>query len=165
MKTTWMCPRCRMSSTRHWNVRRHISRIHDGIGEPTSGFIVRQYDPKSTARGINYSWPTFHYSGRGSYFYTQDRTSAKEQRSKTLIQSMDEFIEPMKKLVEYQNILNQFVLALQQRPRTQFFYSPIIPSPESERYEQDTSVHPIKPSSAPDFYGHIKAMADKFALH
>ena len=168
MRTTWSCPRCPMSSTRHWNVRRHISRIHDGVGEPTSGFMMRQYDrnPNSTARGFNYSRPTFHRSGSASHFYSQDRTSTKEQGSKTLAESMEEFMEPMKKLLEYLNTLNQlFVSGQQQRPGTQFFYSPIIPSPQFERYEQATSVHPIKPSSVPDFYGHIKAMADKFALH
>ena len=164
MKTRWNCPSCPMSSPRHWNVRRHISRIHDGIGEPNSNFMM-QYDrnPNSKAQGFNHSRPTFHR--RGSYSYSQHYTSTKEQRSKTLIESMNEFMEPIKKLVEYKTLLNQlFVSGQQQRPGTQFFYSPIIPSPQFERYEQATSVHPIKPSSVPDFCGHIKAMADKFAL-
>jgi hypothetical protein len=168
MRTTWSCPRCPMSSTRHWNVRCHISRIHDGVGEPTSGFMMRQYDrnPHSTARGFNYSRPTFHRSGSASHFYSQDRTSTKEQRSKTLIQSMDEFMEPIKKLVEYINLLNQLrVLDQQQQARRQFFYPTIIPSPEFERYKPPTSAHPTNRSLVPDFYGHIKAMADKFALH
>ena len=34
----WNCPHCSMRSPRHWNVRRHISRVHDGFGEPTNEF-------------------------------------------------------------------------------------------------------------------------------
>jgi hypothetical protein len=44
-----------------------------------------------------------------------------KKRSKTLIQSMDEFIEPVKKLVEYRNLLNQLsVLDQQQQAPRQF---------------------------------------------
>jgi hypothetical protein len=106
MKTRWNCPSCAMSSSRHWNVVRHIHRRHDGVGEPASNFMM-QYDrnPKSIAQ----SRSPFHLGGRGSYSYSQDYTSAKEQRSKTLIQSMDEFIEPLKKLVEYKHLLNHIL--------------------------------------------------------
>jgi hypothetical protein len=110
MKTGWNCPWFAMSSTRHWNVRRHISRIHDGVGHPTSNFM-RQDDrnPNSIASGFNYS-----RSGRGSYSNSQDHISTKEQRTKTLLQSMDQFIEPMKKLVEFQNLLDQLFVSRQQ---------------------------------------------------
>src|SRR5206468_2771107 len=99
LRTRWHCPKCPMSSARHWNVQRHIYRIHHGIDEPTSGFM-RQYDrnPSSIARVFNYSRPHFHSRDSGSYSYSQDRTSTKEHGSKTLAESMDEFMEPMKKL-------------------------------------------------------------------
>lgn len=166
MKTRWTCPSCPMSSPRHWNVRRHICRMHDGIGEPNSSFMMQYHrNPNSKAQGFNYSRPPFHRSSSGSYSYSQHYTSTKEQRSKTLIQSMDEFMEPIKKLVEYINLLNQLrVLDQQQQARRQFFYPTIIPSPEFERYKPPTSAHPTNRSLVPDFYGHIKLTADKFAL-
>jgi hypothetical protein len=161
MKTRWNCPWCAMSSNRHWNVRRHISRIHDGVGQPTSNFM-RQDDrnPNSIASGFNYS-----RSGRGSYSYSQDHISTKEQRTKTLLQSMDQFIEPMKKLVEFQNLLDQLFVSGQQQACKQFFSPTIVPSAEFEGYEQQpTSAHHPNPISEPDFYGHIKLTAQKFAF-
>jgi hypothetical protein len=161
MKTRWNCPSCPMSSPRHWNVVRHISRIHDGIGEPTSDFMMRSNrNPNSIAE----SRSPFHRGGRGSYSYSQPYTSTKEQRSKTLIQSMDEFIEPIKKLVEYKNLLNQLsVLDQQQQAPRQLFYPSIISSPELEDFGPSTIEHPISPISVSDFYGHIKFTAQKFA--
>jgi hypothetical protein len=155
-----------MSSPRHWNVRRHISRVHDGRGEPTCSFMMQHdRDQNSIAAGFNYPRPAFHRSGSGSYFYTQGRTSTKDQGSKTLTQSMDELIEPVKKLIEYRNLLNQLcVVDQQQQALGQFFYSSVIPSSEFERYRPATSAHPSKPISRPDFYAHIKATAHKFDL-
>jgi hypothetical protein len=34
MKTKWNCPNCEISSTRHWNLQRHIQRQHGGMYEP-----------------------------------------------------------------------------------------------------------------------------------
>jgi hypothetical protein len=34
LSTKWKCLNCEMSSTRHWNVERHISRWHGGSGQP-----------------------------------------------------------------------------------------------------------------------------------
>jgi len=107
MKTRWNCPSCPMSSPRHWNVRRHIHRRHDEVGEPTSNFMKYDRNPNSIAQCFNYSGPPFHRGDSDSYSYSRHYTSTKEQRSKTLVQSMDEFIESVKKLVEYRNLLNQ----------------------------------------------------------
>lgn len=36
-RTKWVCAICtELSPTRHWSVRRHIQRKHDGAGEPIS---------------------------------------------------------------------------------------------------------------------------------
>ena len=42
IKPKWNCPNCPMSSTRHWNVLRHINRWHAGLGRPVSNY-ARQY--------------------------------------------------------------------------------------------------------------------------
>lgn len=157
-----------MSSTRHWNVKRHISRTHDGMGEPSSSFMRMEpdVDPNSIAQGFNHCTPAFHRRGSGGISYSQHRTTAEDQGSKTLVQSIDEFMQPIKKLVEFKNLLDQLLVSGQQQQAWKQFFSPtIIPSAEFGGYEQQpTSAHPIKPSSVPDFYEHIKLTADKFAL-
>jgi uncharacterized C2H2 Zn-finger protein len=42
MKTQWRCPNCDMSSSRHWNVRRHVERSHDSNGQPVSDQHMKQ---------------------------------------------------------------------------------------------------------------------------
>jgi hypothetical protein len=34
LSSKWRCPNCEKSSTRRWNLQRHISRWHDGSGQP-----------------------------------------------------------------------------------------------------------------------------------
>ena len=36
MKAKWVCSNCIMSSTRRWNVERHIQRRHGGMGNPVA---------------------------------------------------------------------------------------------------------------------------------
>ena len=33
-KRKWYCPRCPQTSSRHWNLKKHIERWHHGIGQP-----------------------------------------------------------------------------------------------------------------------------------
>jgi hypothetical protein len=34
LSSKWRCPNCEKSSTRRWNLQRHISRWHGGSGQP-----------------------------------------------------------------------------------------------------------------------------------
>ncbi len=33
-KAKWHCPHCSQASSRHWNLKTHIRRKHQGIGQP-----------------------------------------------------------------------------------------------------------------------------------
>jgi hypothetical protein len=33
-KAKWHCPHCSQASSRHWNLKTHIRRKHQGIGHP-----------------------------------------------------------------------------------------------------------------------------------
>ena len=43
MKSKWNCSNCQMSSSRHYNVKRHILRMHDGMGEPVNDNTIEYY--------------------------------------------------------------------------------------------------------------------------
>jgi hypothetical protein len=70
IKPKWNCPNCPMSSTRHWNVLRHINRWHAGLGRPVSNY-ARQYrtdeDPQSFASSGNSNNNRHHHYGVEGY--------------------------------------------------------------------------------------------------
>jgi hypothetical protein len=77
IKPKWNCPNCPMSSTRHWNVLRHINRWHVGLGLPVSN-CARQYrtdvDPQSFA--------SFgHSNNNGHHHYGVEGYSMKAESS------------------------------------------------------------------------------------
>src|SRR6476660_823501 len=70
IKPKWNCPNCPMSSTRHWNVLRHINRWHAGLGRPVSNY-ARQYrtdgDPQSFALSGHSNNNRHHHYGVDGY--------------------------------------------------------------------------------------------------
>ena len=70
IKPKWNCPNCPMSSTRHWNVLRHINRWHAGLGRPVSNY-ARQYrtdvDPQSFASSGHSNNNRHHHYGVEGY--------------------------------------------------------------------------------------------------
>jgi hypothetical protein len=70
IKPKWNCPNCPMSSTRHWNVLRHINRWHAGLGLPVSNY-ARQYrsdvDPQSFASSGHFNNNRHHHYGVEGY--------------------------------------------------------------------------------------------------
>jgi hypothetical protein len=58
-KTKWLCPTCtELSPTRHWSVRRHIQRKHDGVGEPISFNTYQTRDQMHMASSVSDSYAT-----------------------------------------------------------------------------------------------------------
>lgn len=70
IKPKWNCPNCPMSSTRHWNVLRHINRWHAGLGLPVSNY-ARQYrsdvGPQSFASSGHFNNNRHHLYGVEGY--------------------------------------------------------------------------------------------------
>ena len=63
----WNCPHCRMRSPRHWNVKRHISRVHGGFGEPTNEF-GKTREEQQRQMNINLQ------SGYGNYYHNSQKS-------------------------------------------------------------------------------------------
>jgi hypothetical protein len=98
MKTQWHCSNCQMSSSRHWNIRRHIERNHKGFGQPVSDQYTNQY-----LRGMNSQTPYFplsyHFSSSSLFSMFRNRNRTPDFFDRTL--------ESLRKVVEFNNLLSQ----------------------------------------------------------
>ena len=99
-----------MSSNRHWNVERHIQRRHGGTGEPV------RYDATQYYKDINpqnFRSP-FDYSDHRSLFLV----SPKEKPHKNFSDLIeDNILQPLRKVVEYKNLLSQLSTTQPQQQR------------------------------------------------
>jgi hypothetical protein len=55
-KRKWCCPHCSQTSSRHWNLKKHIERWHHGIGQP-----IREDKWHSTPSNTTSSLDTMHF--------------------------------------------------------------------------------------------------------
>jgi hypothetical protein len=108
----WYCPFCSQASTRHWNLKVHINRRHNGIGEPIGtagsfnssfGSVHGQLEPAAahSAKSNNFrnnpahAYKTDYYPNSMSFSLTAKRN--RESSS----QNMDEMIRMMAELKEF----------------------------------------------------------------
>ena len=127
----WNCPHCSMVSPRHWNVRRHILRLHGGLGEPTNEFGKTR---EQCQMDMNLQF------GHGNYYNSQKYSSSvpvqfKESRfssstlkdgmrnnNKSQWDFMDEIIEPAKKFLEFTRVLEE--LSMSNHRLSRYYYYP-----------------------------------------
>jgi hypothetical protein len=107
MTEKWHCPysNCTQSSTRHWNLKIHIDRRHNGVGSPIRE--SQQYTPPNT------TFARFNNYGRQNH----KRLSILENRS-THLETTDDRHETMLKFLELQKLYN---MAAQNWPSKQVF--------------------------------------------
>jgi hypothetical protein len=93
----WLCPFCSQTSTRYWNLKVHIHRRHNGIGEPiltAAGSFNSSYDavrsrPESAASHFAkrdesfhntpvHAYKTDHYPNSVSSRTESERTSSSQ---------------------------------------------------------------------------------------
>jgi len=108
----WNCPVCTMRSTRHWNVERHIGRLHEGLGEP-----VNESGKTKEQCQIDMNMQISHNNQNSQKLATFRQDRFKESRfSRTHNYGMDnnkrwdfmdEIIEPVKKMLEFTKVLTE----------------------------------------------------------
>lgn len=52
MVRKWGCPICEQTSNRNWNMRRHIERKHNRLGQPVDLLKLNEYQYRSRRNGI-----------------------------------------------------------------------------------------------------------------
>jgi hypothetical protein len=100
MKCKWDCPQCEMSSTRHYNVERHIRRMHNGTGEPVNDRNV-QYHGEMNRHNLRFPLDPFHHSSLS--LLTQKEKP--DQKFSDLLE--DQFLQPLRKMAEFKNLLSE----------------------------------------------------------
>jgi hypothetical protein len=100
MRTKWSCSNCQMSSDRHYNVRRHIQRRHGGIGEPVSDDTLQYYKDINPQ---NYFFP-IGYSHHASLSFLTRKEKPRKNFSDVL---EHQFLQPVRKVVEFKNLLSE----------------------------------------------------------
>ena len=90
-----------MSSGRHWNLKRHLARMHGGAATPIGEYTF-QHQPSTNLHPFNF------YQASNPYFvskYFQDSRYQKHESS----DSMEEFLESLRKINELKNLTSQLL--------------------------------------------------------
>jgi hypothetical protein len=115
----WLCPR-NQTSSRHWNLKTHIQRIHDGIGQPqtsVSSHLSSSQQPFSS-NGNNSSYDGYtgtdryhqKYSSHNNFYYPGQRYRKLEEESphaKRRDSIIDDVHEKLRKMVEIRDMSNE----------------------------------------------------------
>ncbi|HEX6029265.1 MAG TPA: hypothetical protein VFY64_09520 [Nitrososphaeraceae archaeon] len=156
MKTKrWNCPNCEMSSSRHWNVKRHIQRRHRTMGEPLS-YDTMQYYKDMTPQNLRFP---LVYSHHTPLFFP----TPKEKPHKNFSDLLEhQFLEPIRKVVELKNLLSQLsTIQPQQRIMSAGGVYPHTPSMtfdsgESNNYlSEESSLDKESDSEIVGYRGHV----------
>jgi hypothetical protein len=167
----WHCPHCSQTSSRHWNLKTHIGRKHQGIGQPiredgmhsiTTSNAAIQFIPDimMSLQNNNNNYELNHRVHPNSF--SRSLNHRKEEETPKKRDMLDEFLEfwrpitqKMKDLQEIKKTVNEFfspssslqqpsiITSLGQIP----IIDPVIP-PVTRTALQPTSLTPASVPSA-----------------
>lgn len=149
-KRKWHCPHCSQDSSRHWNLKVHIKRWHNGIGEPIDDEQAKEFKNRTSSQFFSYNQPySLNDLPRGSLGKEKKPDIIDE-----LYQIVNENKEKLRKIMEIKGFFNELsslsssaqpviTTGLSQTP----IIEPIIPSPVTTSPLQPTP--PISASVVP----------------
>jgi len=165
----WHCPHCSQTSSRHWNLKTHIVRKHQGTGQPigedgthsiTMSNAAIQFIPDMmmSLQNNNNNYDMNHqvhpnsFSSRSSYLRKEEDTPKKRDVLDEILEFRRPMTQKMKEIMEIKNTINEFFSysssSLQQPSIiTGLGQTPIIEpiTPPVTR----TALQPTPPASAP----------------
>jgi hypothetical protein len=123
-------------------MERHIWRYHGGLGQPIDGFgnTRRQLYQMKMNRKFGYNYNNIQYKRRPfpSQFNKSNVSNAYGTDYKSNWDFMDDFIEPFKKLLEFQKVVGELVRSNQQSsyplPYPVIYQYPVYPPPLNYSY-------------------------------
>ena len=126
----WHCPHCSQTSSRHWNLKTHIGRKHQGIGQPiredgthsiTMSNAAIQFIPDTdmmmSLQNNNNYYELNHQVhpnsfSRSSYLRKEEDTPKKRDVLDEIIEFWRPMTQKMKEIMEIKNTINEFFLRL-----------------------------------------------------
>jgi hypothetical protein len=123
-----------MGSPRHWNVERHILRLHGGLGEPVNEF-GKTREQCQMDMNLQFGYGNYHNSQKYPSFvpaqFKESRFSdgtlkdGMRNNNKSRWDFMDEVIEPAKKMLEFTRVLEELSMSNQRLSRYYYYPSAI----------------------------------------
>jgi hypothetical protein len=121
----WHCPHCSQTSSRHWNLKTHIVRKHQGTGQPigedgthsiTMSNAAIQFIPDMmmSLQNNNNNYDMNHqvhpnsFSSRSSYLRKEEDTSKKRDVVDEILEFRRPMTQKMKEIMEIKNTINEF---------------------------------------------------------
>jgi hypothetical protein len=133
----WCCPHCSQTSSRHWNLKKHIKRRHQGIGRPiredgwhststastTMHFIsdLTNLQNNSNNYDLNYQRYPHTFSAALRKKEEEEDISKKRDPLEEILQFWRPIVQKIKEILEIRNLFSQIRYAASQQ-------QPIIPS-------------------------------------
>ncbi len=99
MRTKWICPICRQSSARHWNIKRHLDRKHSGITNPVNEQdLLPQRDASPPLCGSQTLPPYYE-------IYNYILTHGHKPRETS--EYIEDILRPMRKMIEFKYLASE----------------------------------------------------------
>jgi tetratricopeptide (TPR) repeat protein len=132
-KANWYCPHCSQASTRHWNLKTHIRRKHQGKGEPI-GEDEWHFTPTTTPTTMHFIPDMMSLQNNNNYglnsqvhpmtFSTayhkkEEDTYKKRDLLEEIIQLWRPKVKQIKEILEIRNLVSQIQYASSQQQQQQ----------------------------------------------
>ena len=115
-KRKWHCPCCSQDSSRHWNLKIHIKRWHNGIGEP----INKEYNEFKENRSYQFFSHNQPYGVKNLSFGSRQGKEKEPDMIDEYHQIVIEYKEKLRKIQEIKSFFNElnYFSSSSQQPNT-----------------------------------------------
>src|SRR5215212_5814624 len=129
-KANWYCPHCSQASTRHWNLKTHIRRKHQGKGEPigedewhftptttptTMHFIPDMMSLQNNNNNYGLNSQVHPMTFSTAYHKKEEDTYNKRDLLEEIIQLWRPKVKQIKEILEIRNLVSQIQYASSQQ--------------------------------------------------
>lgn len=105
-KRKWHCPYCSQDSSRHWNLKMHIKRQHNGRGEPIDEEVAKEFQDKRGYQFFSYNQP-YGVNVNDMSLGSRQRKEKEQDIIELIYQIVIEEKEKLRKIKEIKSFFNE----------------------------------------------------------
>jgi hypothetical protein len=105
-KRKWHCPYCSQDSSRHWNLKMHIKRQHNGRGEPIDEEVAKEFQDKRGYQFYSYNQP-YGVNVNDMSLGSRQRKEKEQDIIELIYQIVIEQKEKLRKIKEIKSFFNE----------------------------------------------------------